>query len=105
VRDLRAALGPATKIIGTSGFTPISFQELVATRVEQGILGSFRFDRNGDTTLPAVTILRAQRPDGRSTVMSFDGAAIDRVLTPSPDLVPGWRLQIRHPGGTCVHQA
>jgi branched-chain amino acid transport system substrate-binding protein len=162
VRDLRGVLGPTPKIIGTSGFTPISFlferagaaakgmyvsllgfvpqsyppagrrfaqefaaiqpgaeiepsslyaaqaaevlleaiarsdgtrrsviKELFATRVEQGILGTFRLDRNGDTTLNAVTIVRAQRPGGRSTVMSFEGAAIDRVLTPSVDMVPG----------------
>jgi branched-chain amino acid transport system substrate-binding protein len=162
VRDLRVVLGSAPKIIGTSGFTPISFlferagqaakgmyvsllglvpqsfppagrrftqdfaatqpgaeiertalyaaqaaevlldaiarsdgtrrsviEELFATRVNEGLLGSFRFDRNGDTTLNAVTILRAERPGGRSTVMNFEGAAIDRVLMPSPDLVPG----------------
>jgi YVTN family beta-propeller protein len=62
-------------------------EELFATRVRNGILGSFRFDRNGDTTLNPVTILRAERPGGRTTIMSFQGAAVDRVLTPSPELV------------------
>jgi branched-chain amino acid transport system substrate-binding protein len=64
-------------------------EQLFKTRVERGILGSFSFDRNGDTTLNQVTILRAERPGGRSTVMSFQGAAIDRVLVPPPSLVGG----------------
>jgi branched-chain amino acid transport system substrate-binding protein len=64
-------------------------EELFATRVRNGILGSFRFDRNGDTTLNPVTILRAEEPGGRTTIMSVEGAAIDRVLTPSPNLVRG----------------
>jgi branched-chain amino acid transport system substrate-binding protein len=63
--------------------------QLFKTRVEHGILGSFRFDRNGDTTLNQVTILRAERPGGASTIESFEGAAIDRVLTPPPALVGG----------------
>jgi branched-chain amino acid transport system substrate-binding protein len=63
--------------------------ELFKTRVEHGILGSFRFDRNGDTTLNQVTILRAERPGGASTIMSFEGATIDRVLAPPPALVGG----------------
>jgi branched-chain amino acid transport system substrate-binding protein len=162
VRDLRAVLGPRVPLLGTDGFTPVSFlferagpaakgmyvsllgqvpqrlgararrfsrefgatqrgvevelqslyaaqaaevlldaiarsdgtrrgviEQLFKTRVERGILGSFSFDRNGDTTLNQVTILRAERPGGRSTVMSFDGAAIDRVLVPPPSLVGG----------------
>jgi hypothetical protein len=64
-------------------------QELFATDVRNGILGSFRFDRNGDTALNPVTILRAERPGGRSAIMSVEGAAIYRVLTPSPNLVRG----------------
>ncbi len=64
-------------------------EELFQTRVNRGILGSFRFDRNGDTTLNQVTILRAERPGGRTTIMSFQGAAVDRVLDPPPALVSG----------------
>ena len=162
VRDLRAALGPTVKLLGTSGFTPVGYlferagpaargmyvslvgqvpqrlgararrfsrefgatqrgaeielaplyaaqaaevlldaiarsdgtrrgviDQLFKTRVERGILGSFSFDRNGDTTLNQVTILRPVRPGGRSTPTSFQGARIDRVLVPPPSLVGG----------------
>ena len=64
-------------------------EELFTTRVRNGILGSFGFDRNGDTTLNEVTILRAEEPGGGSTVKSVDGAAVDRVLVPPPKLVGG----------------
>ena len=64
-------------------------EELFKTRVRNGILGSFGFDRNGDTTLNEVTILRAEEPGGGSTVQSVDGAAVDRVLVPPPTLVGG----------------
>ena len=64
-------------------------KELFKTRVKNGILGSFSFDRNGDTTLNQVTMLRAERPGGRSTDTLFQGAAIDRVLDPPPELVGG----------------
>ena len=63
--------------------------ELFKTRVRNGILGSFGFDRNGDTTLNEVTILRAEEPNGGSTAQSVDGAAVDRVLVPPPKLVGG----------------
>jgi branched-chain amino acid transport system substrate-binding protein len=61
--------------------------ELTRTRVTNGLLGNFRFDRNGDTTLNQVTILRPEHPGGRTTVQSFAGAAIDRVLVPPARLV------------------
>jgi branched-chain amino acid transport system substrate-binding protein len=63
--------------------------ELAKTRVKNGLLGDFTFDRNGDTTLNQVTILRPQNGGGRTTVASFSGAAIDRVLVPRPRLVGG----------------
>jgi branched-chain amino acid transport system substrate-binding protein len=84
------AAGVLLDAIGRSnGTRPSVIQELSKTRLERGLLGSFRFDRNGDTTRNSVTILRAERPGGRSTIMSFEGAAIDRVLTPPPNLVSG----------------
>ena len=162
VKDLRGVLGPRVPLLGSSGFTPISYlferagpaargmyvsiggkvtqklgprarrftkefgatqhgaeveltsiyaaqaaevlldaiarsngtrasviEELFKTRVRNGILGSFSFDRNGDTTLNEVTILRAERPGGADSVLSVDGAAVDRVLVPPPELVGG----------------
>jgi branched-chain amino acid transport system substrate-binding protein len=52
-------------------------RELFKTKVTNGILGSFSFDRNGDTTAGAVTIYRIV--DGKPTVFS--------VITPPPSLV------------------
>jgi ABC-type branched-subunit amino acid transport system substrate-binding protein len=54
-------------------------RELFKTKVEDGILGSFSIDKNGDTTAGAVTIYRIVR--GRPQVF--------RVITPSPSLVRG----------------
>ena len=47
---------------------------LFTTRVTDGILGTFAFDRNGDTTAGAVTIHRIRR--GQDTIVS--------VVTPPP---------------------
>ena len=54
-------------------------KELLATRVRNGLTGSFRFDRNGDTTSQTVTILRPTHPGADRTLIG-DGAAVVRVL-------------------------
>jgi hypothetical protein len=51
--------------------------ELFKTKVTNGILGSFSSDRNGDTTVGAVTIYRIVR--GKPTILS--------VITPPSSLV------------------
>ena len=51
--------------------------QLFKTKVTNGILGSFSFDRNGDTTAGAVTIYRIER--GKPVVF--------RVIRPSPSLI------------------
>ena len=53
-------------------------RQLFTTRVTNGLLGSFSFDRNGDTTADAVTIHRVVR--ARSTVYA--------VIRPPAELVP-----------------
>lgn len=59
-------------------------QTLLRTRVRDGLVGSFGFDRFGDSTSRPVTILRVRGRSGASTVDGFEGAAIDRVIfTPS----------------------
>jgi branched-chain amino acid transport system substrate-binding protein len=64
--------------------------ELFATRVEGGLLGSFGFDANGDITESPVTILRVARGGTSKTIMSVEGGVVDRVVRPSPRLVaPG----------------
>jgi branched-chain amino acid transport system substrate-binding protein len=52
-------------------------RELFKTRVEDGILGTFSFDRNGDTTAGAVTIFRVEK--GKQRVFA--------VITPPARLV------------------
>jgi branched-chain amino acid transport system substrate-binding protein len=55
-------------------------EELFATEVRNGLLGSFAFDANGDTTKSPVTIMRVAR-------RGVEGGVVARVLRPSPSLV------------------
>jgi branched-chain amino acid transport system substrate-binding protein len=52
-------------------------EELFNTDIENGILGTFKIDENGDTTSNPVTIYKIK--GGESTTL--------KVITPSPDLV------------------
>jgi ABC-type branched-subunit amino acid transport system substrate-binding protein len=56
--------------------------QLKASRVRNGLLGSFRFDRNGDVTPATVPILRiiGSTPPGARLPAGFQGAALDRVV-------------------------
>src|SRR5213079_878584 len=64
--------------IATSDGTRASVtSNVLEARVKNGILGSFSFDRNGDTTAGAVTIYRVAGGKPR----------IFKVITPSPSLV------------------
>jgi hypothetical protein len=50
--------------------------------VKNGILGSFRFDRNGDLTpakMPIIRITGSTPPEARLPEL-FQGAVIDRVV-------------------------
>jgi branched-chain amino acid transport system substrate-binding protein len=62
-------------------------EELFATRVRGGLLGSFAFDANGDITESPVTILRVARGGGPSRTDGIEGGVVDRVVRPSPRLV------------------
>ncbi len=65
-------------------------QEVFATRVRNGLLGSFGIDANGDVTEGPVTIARVDRGGGSDDVQSLDGATIVSIERPSPKLVaPG----------------
>jgi ABC-type branched-subunit amino acid transport system substrate-binding protein/DNA-binding beta-propeller fold protein YncE len=57
-------------------------EELRASVVKNGIIGSFRFDRNGDTTTASVPILRitGSTPPGSGLPANFQGAVVDRVV-------------------------
>jgi ABC-type branched-subunit amino acid transport system substrate-binding protein len=56
--------------------------ELNASRVRDGLLGSFRFDRNGDVTPATVPILRitGSTPPGAGLPSGFQGAVVHRVV-------------------------
>lgn len=62
-------------------------RELFRLRVEDGLLGSFGFDRNGDVSESPVTILRVVRRGQSNTVASIEGGVVERVVRPSPSLV------------------
>jgi branched-chain amino acid transport system substrate-binding protein len=62
-------------------------QELFATEVEDGLLGSFRFDANGDISLTPVSIIRAVEAGGSNKLMSVEGGELVEVVTPDPALV------------------
>jgi ABC-type branched-subunit amino acid transport system substrate-binding protein/outer membrane protein assembly factor BamB len=57
-------------------------EELKATRVKDGLLGSFRFDRNGDVTPATVPILRITGATPPQAVLPshVQGAVLDRVV-------------------------
>ena len=63
-------------------------KELLATRVEHGILGTFGFDRNGDTTAQRVTILRPSRAGGSRVMGSNTGGSVVSVIDVPPSLLP-----------------
>ena len=60
---------------------------LMTTRLDDGITGPVRFDRNGDRLQAPVTIVRVRARTGVSDVESFEGAAINSVITPPHDAV------------------
>jgi len=61
-------------------------EQLRATEVKDGILGSFRFDRNGDITPASVTILRVTGRGGDGGVEGPRGMVVDRLITVPAEL-------------------
>jgi len=62
-------------------------EQLFRTRVQDGLLGSFGFDANGDISESPVTILRVARGGTANRILSVEGGVIEGVLRPSPRLV------------------
>jgi branched-chain amino acid transport system substrate-binding protein len=64
-------------------------EELQESRVKDGLLGSFRFDRNGDISPASVPILRVtgSTPPGAGLPSMFQGAVLDRVVEIPPRLL------------------
>ncbi len=65
-------------------------EELFATKISDGLLGSFGFDANGDISESPITIVRVERPGRESRVQTLDGAPVVDVERPSPELVASW---------------
>ena len=63
-------------------------RELMRTRVQGGILGSFRFDRNGDTTHQTATILRPVGAGAQPDRLGIEGADVVRVVNLPQSLLP-----------------
>ena len=61
--------------------------ELFRTRVRDGLLGDFTFDRRGDITESPITILRLTNPGSSRTILSMEGGVVERVARPSVSLV------------------
>ena len=68
--------------IGRSNGTRASvLEQLKATNVKNGILGSFRFDRYGDITPADIPVLRITRSTQRSQRLGLENAVVDRVVS------------------------
>jgi ABC-type branched-subunit amino acid transport system substrate-binding protein/streptogramin lyase len=68
--------------IGRSdGTRPSVLEQLKATNVKDGILGSFRFDRYGDITPAEIPVLRITRSTERSHREGLEDAVVDRVVS------------------------
>ncbi len=57
--------------------------ELLKTRVDDGLLGSFAIDADGDPVPAPITIVRLEHGGGSDMIANYEGARIDRVITPS----------------------
>ena len=78
--------GQATDVvldaIGRSDGTRASvLDQLKATRVKDGILGSFRFDGYGDITPAEIPVLRITRSNEESQRLGLENAVVDRTVS------------------------
>jgi branched-chain amino acid transport system substrate-binding protein len=77
-------------IARSNGTRASVLEQLFGTHVRRGLLGTFAFDANGDTTESPITIMRVSRGGGKNTIQSISGGIVERVARPSPRLVaPG----------------
>jgi ABC-type branched-subunit amino acid transport system substrate-binding protein/DNA-binding beta-propeller fold protein YncE len=79
--------GQATELVmdaiaRSDGTRASVLEELRASEVRDGILGSFRFDPGGDITTASIPILRitGATPPGTDFPSEFQGAVLDRVV-------------------------
>jgi branched-chain amino acid transport system substrate-binding protein len=74
-------------IARSNGTRSSVLDELFRAHVRDGLLGTFGFDANGDTTESPITIMRVARGGGKNSLESVEGGVVERVARPSPRLV------------------
>lgn len=74
-------------VASSDGSRPSVVEQLFATKVDDGILGSFVFDANGDISLNPVSIYRVEEGGGGNEIASVEGGTLVDVVTPDPSLV------------------
>ena len=68
-------------IARSNGTRASVLEQLKATNVKNGILGSFRFDRYGDITPAGIPVLRITRSTKRSQRLGLQDAVVDRMVS------------------------
>ena len=61
--------------------------ELFRTRVRDGLLGDFEFDRRGDISASPITIMRVAHGGTSTRILSVEGGVVERVARPPARLV------------------
>lgn len=74
-------------IAGSDGTRESVLEQLFRTRVQDGLLGTFRFDANGDASEAPITILRVARRGESRTIQSAEGGEVIDVARPAQALV------------------
>jgi DNA-binding SARP family transcriptional activator/ABC-type branched-subunit amino acid transport system substrate-binding protein/streptogramin lyase len=74
-------------IARSDGTRAVVSAELLRASVRGGLIRSFTIDRNGDPAPTPVTIARLEHGGGTNVVASYEGARIERVITPPRELV------------------
>jgi branched-chain amino acid transport system substrate-binding protein len=74
-------------IARSNGTRASVLEQLFRTHVTDGLLGTFAFDANGDTSESPITIMRVSHGGGKNTVQSIGGGVVERVVRPSSRLV------------------
>ncbi len=83
---MQAAEALLAAIVRSDGTRASVTEELRGLELENGILGTFRFDRNGDITPASFTVFRVtgQRTRAPELPKVFGGAVVDRVVRVPP---------------------
>jgi DNA-binding SARP family transcriptional activator/ABC-type branched-subunit amino acid transport system substrate-binding protein len=75
-------------IARSNGTRTSVLKQLHETDIQHGLVGPIRFDRNGDVIDGPITILRLRAGAHAVPDPAFTNAAIDRIITPPPKLLP-----------------